>query len=471
MSDKTLMLANGKIINFTDEQYGCVNHIRKWLESQNKFFTLSGYAGTGKTSIIKKIIDEYRRSLVVSAPTHKAKKVVMSTTGCDGETLHALLGLRPDLNLDDFNPNDPKFSQIASPKIQNYRLIIIDEASMINEELYDLINKELDLFENTKVLFMGDPAQIPPIGEKLSIVFNPESNINDTYHLSKVMRQADGNPLFEIYDNLRNNIDDKYGGFLRRTKLNSNGEGVIFTKNNKKFRDKLFEHFTSPEVKDNIDYVKLIAWRNITVMGSNKIIRRGIYGEKPDFIEVGDILMGYRSIRAVRQYFNIIDNSADYRIIRIGDYYKNKYDLWCYKVTLEEKNLNETTYKKVNIIDIRDEKNIHDYGEIHDTLKLMAKADKSKWNDYYEFRRENLLMRTIDKFRDGYSRVHDEIIAKDLDYGYAITGHKSQGSTYQHVMVLEDDISLNPKIKESNQIKYVALTRPTTTATILTNIN
>ena len=76
-------------------------------------------------------------------------------------------------------------------------------------------------------------------------------------------------------------------------------------------------------------------------------------------------------------------------------------------------------------------------------------------------------MVTIKEYRNGTKRPDSEVIMKDLDYGYAITGHKSQGSTYKHVMILEDDINLNHKIKERNQIKYVALTRPTTTATML----
>jgi len=76
----------------------------------------------------------------------------------------------------------------------------------------------------------------------------------------------------------------------------------------------------------------------------------------------------------------------------------------------------------------------------------------------------------IKKFRDGSLRDSEEKIVKDLDYGYAITGHKAQGSTYQHVFVLEDDMSMNPKVKERNQIKYVALTRPSKTATVLTNM-
>ena len=50
----------------------------------------------------KKILDEYHGGIVVSAPTHKAKKVIKNTTGKQAETLHALLGLRPDLDLDQY---------------------------------------------------------------------------------------------------------------------------------------------------------------------------------------------------------------------------------------------------------------------------------------------------------------------------------------------------------------------------------
>ena len=123
------------------------------------------------------------------------------------------------------------------------------------------------------------------------------------------------------------------------------------------------------------------------------------------------------------------------------------------------------------IVDHTDHENLHNYGEIHDGLKTIAKSNKKKWTEYYGFRRESMIMVTVDHYRDGSSRMYDEVIAKDFDYGYAITGHKAQGSTYKHVFILEDDMSLNPKIKERNQIKYVALTRPTTTATVLTNLN
>ena len=76
-------------------------------------------------------------------------------------------------------------------------------------------------------------------------------------------------------------------------------------------------------------------------------------------------------------------------------------------------------------------------------------------------------METIKNYRDGSAREYSEQIMKDFDYGYAITGHKSQGSTYTHVFILEDDLNANPIVQERNQIKYVSLTRPTTTATVL----
>ncbi len=149
-----MLLPNGKTITFNTEQYDGIGKIRKWMKAEGvTFFTLAGYAGTGKSTIIKKILDEYNWGVVVSAPTHKAKKVVMNTTGEDGLTLHSLCGLRPDVNLDEFNPNSPIFNPIAIPRITDYNFVIIDEASMINQELFELI-KTLTKNSRTKVLFL-----------------------------------------------------------------------------------------------------------------------------------------------------------------------------------------------------------------------------------------------------------------------------------------------------------------------------
>jgi len=468
ISDDKLCLPNGNIITFNDEQYIGIKKILNWLSNnQNNYFTLAGYAGTGKTTIVKKIIDKYSFGTIISAPTHKAKKVIVNKTGMGGATLQSLLGLRPDVNLDDFNPNDPKFNSIALPKINEYNLVIIDEASMINLELFELI-KSKTLNTRTKVLFIGDPAQIPPIGENESVVFY--DNDIDKHWLTKIERQNIRNPLVLVYNALRNNLDKPNDCFERFSKINEYDEGVIFTNDKNFFRKELIDKFNSIDFKKNIDYCKLIAWRNQTVLNLNRIIRNELYGKNVDIIEVGDILMGYRSIIDERYNINIIDNGADYRVVEKSNLETNKYDIKGYNVKLQEVIENyEYRYVDIFIVDINDFDNLHLYAELHDFLRYRAKSNKKLWTDYYKFRRNNILLSSITHFKNGDNRNSHDIISKDMDFGYAITGHKSQGSTYSHAFIMENDIDANWLVKERNQIKYVALTRPSISAIVLTD--
>jgi hypothetical protein len=467
MNENQLKLTNGKIITFNPEQSDGLGKMGHWLKNQGTFFTLAGYAGTGKSTIVKKILDNYHRGVVVSAPTHKAKKVVINTTGEEGKTLHALLGLRPDLDLDNFNPNQPKFNPIALPKITDYNLVVIDEASMINQELYSLIVDKTQ-HSRTKVLFMGDPAQIPPVGEKESVVFNQQSNL--FHQLTKMERQNDTNPLAYVYDALRNNLNSLDGGFKRTTNMNEMGEGVVFTINKMDFREAILEKYMSDEFKKDTDFAKVIAWKNDTVMMSNKVIREQVIGRDTDIVEVDDLLMGYRSVSDEKRRNNIIENSADYRVTKKGELEENAYGIMGYNVQLRE-DLARGVFKHVDvfIINTKDHANLHLYGEMHDFFRDMGVSNKRNWKKYYEFRRCNILTKTIENYRNGLYRSSGDIIVKDLDYGYAITGHKSQGSTYSHVFVMENDINENWMMKERNQIKYVALTRPSISATVLTS--
>jgi len=469
IADNQLRLPSGKLITFNTEQYEGLNKIRQWLKKEGEiFFTLAGYAGTGKSTIIKKILDEYHYGVVVSAPTHKAKKVIMNTTGKQGQTLHGLLGLRPDVDLDNFNPNDPKFNPIAPPKITDYNFVIIDEASMINIELYNLIIEKTK-GSRTKVLFMGDPAQIPPVGERESIAFNRHSGTNEFHQLTKIERQNDTNPLAFVYDALRNNLNRLDGGITRKTKMNELGEGVIFTTNKPEFRRAILSRFKSEEFKKDTDFAKVIAWKNDTVMSSNKIIRDELFGTKTDIVEIGDILMGYRSVSDEKQRYNIIENSADYRVVEKSELEENKHGLKGYRVKLrEDLPRGRFRFEDVFIIDVNNFDNLHLYGQMHDFFRDLGKDNKKMWKTYYEFRRSNLLMKTIDKYPTGLLRGSGDVIVKDLDYGYAITGHKSQGSTYSHVFVMENDIYQNRTQKERQQILYVALTRPSISATVFT---
>lgn len=394
------------------------------VDSKDGLYLTDNFIVTHNTTIIKKILENYRGGVVVSAPTHKAKKVIMNTTGKNGQTLHSLLGLRPDINLDEFNPNDPKFNPIAIPRITDYNFVIIDEASMINQELYDLILEKTE-DSRTKVLFMGDPAQIPPVGERESVVFNQNMSTNLFHQLTKIERQNDTNPLAFVYDVLRNNLEILDGGFKRITNINELGEGVVFTVEKKMFRTTLLEKFKSDEYKKCTDFCKVIAWKNETVNASNKIIRNELFPDKTDIIEVGDVLMAYRSITDETQWHNIIENSADYRVVDKSSLEENNYGIKGFRVKLrEDLPQNQFHFQDVFIIDANDHNNLHLYAQMHDFFRDEGKLNRNMWKKYYEFRRCNLLMKTIDKYVNGQQRDSYDIIVKDLDYGYAITGHK-----------------------------------------------
>lgn len=466
INENQLKLPDGKIITFNAEQFDGLEKIKHWLKNGDTFFTLAGHAGTGKSTIVKKILDNYRYGVVVSAPTHKARKVIENTTNKDGKTLHSLLGLRPDVDLDNFDPNRPQFNPIAIPRITDYNFVIVDEASMINNGLFELI-KEKTKDSKTKVLFMGDPAQIPPVGEKESVVFQQDQT-KQFHQLTKIERQNDTNPLAFIYDTLRNNIKTLDGGFKRVSNVNNLDEGVIFIVDKKQFREKILNKFKSDEFQKDSDYAKVIAWKNDTVMKSNKVIREQLLGKNTDIIELDDLLMGYRSISDEMQRYNIIENSADYRVVKKHKLEENSYGINGYRVQLRE-SLARGQYKHqdVFVIDTTDHNNLHLYAEMHDFFRDMGKSNKKNWKKYYAFRRNNILMNTIEKYRNGLLRGSGNIIVKDIDYGYAITGHKSQGSTYSHVFVMLNDIENNWVLKERNQIFYVAITRPSKTATVL----
>lgn len=456
-SDKSLYLPNGQKIILNDQQLEAVALIKKFLKSKERYFLLSGFAGTGKTTVVKKILDDYSKKSIVSAPTRKANVVISQSTAIQGYTVHSLLGLQPDINLDDFNPNDPVFGQIKKATIQKYNLVVIDEASMINEALFDLIDSEINKSLTTKVLFLGDKAQIPPVGGQESPIFELENR----YELTMLMRQSDDNPLATLNQQLRE-VTQELPKFLldRESLLNDSDDGLIFALSNEDFREHLKRVFGSSYAKTDPNYAKLIAWRNKTVMQSNRIIRDLVFGEDADLVEKGDVLTGYRAIKGNSKESFLINNCMDYKVVDVSAKQKNLNGLFGYTVKITEKSKIYKGFEEKNIfvIDSEDVDNLHDYAEMHDKLLAIARADR-QWSIYYEFRKNNLLMIDINTNRDGSPKSRENIVKKDLDYGFAVTAHKAQGSTYKKVFVLLKDIVLNRNIVERNQILYVAMTR------------
>ncbi|MEY8765989.1 MULTISPECIES: ATP-dependent DNA helicase [Francisella] len=456
-SENYLYLPNGQKIILNQQQIEAIRLIKEFIASRESYFLLSGFAGTGKTTVVKKILDEYPKRAIVSAPTRKANAVISQSTTRQGYTIHSLLGLQPDINLADFNPNEPVFGQINKASIKNYDLIIIDEASMINKSLFELIDSEITKSLSSKVIFLGDKAQIPPVGDQVSPIFQLENRCE----LTQLMRQADSNPLVELSQQIRD-VSEELPYFLNKkeTVLNKENEGVLFVKSNDEFREQIKKVFGSSYARTDLNYAKLIAWRNKTVMLANRIIRDLVFGEGADLIEKGDVLIGYRAIKANSKESFLINNCVDYKVVEVSKKQKNMNGLMGYSVKVHEKAKIYKGFdeKSIFIIDSDDTCNLNQYAEIHDNLLEIARSDRM-WSTYYEFRKNNLLMIDVERYSDGSLRPKNSIIKKDLDYGFAVTAHKAQGSTYKKVFVLLKDISLNKNFIERNQILYVAMTR------------
>ena len=90
-------------------------------------FVLEGAAGTGKTTIIKEFKKhcKARSGFCVAAPTHKAVRVVSKATGIEGFTIQKLLGLRPNFNLDNFDPRNIQFDLFGKKNIELYNTLVV----------------------------------------------------------------------------------------------------------------------------------------------------------------------------------------------------------------------------------------------------------------------------------------------------------------------------------------------------------
>ena len=138
-----------------ESQAKALQELQTWWKSDEIEHTLKGYAGTGKTFLIKKFIEiVVNKTFTITAPTHKALRVMEQHLGIKGTTLQSLHGLKPNVELLDFDIDNLKFDTIGRPKMDNYSLVIIDESSMINTPLFNL-NRERATNQKVKILYVG----------------------------------------------------------------------------------------------------------------------------------------------------------------------------------------------------------------------------------------------------------------------------------------------------------------------------
>ncbi len=419
-------------IILNSEQEKAVEKLNQFLKHPTEMtITLSGYAGTGKTTCISHFLKS-KSSFALAAPTHKAIKVLCEKTGKAGTTLHALLGLKPNVNLEDFDFNNPIFGVFKTPQLTDYDFIVLDECSMINSDLYKIITQQAKLYQ-TKIIFIGDDKQLPPVNEDISKSFAE----NDIIFLNKIERTDKDNPLMPLFSEVRDNIHNKDFQISIDHK-----DSIVDDKGFQFFREQ--EQFVMEAVKlfpEN----RILAWTNKEVSFYNYLVRDIIQQTEEPFV-VGDILMSYGTNKQ-------IVNSEDYTVLDVNHTTKEMlkgYDL----IVSDSLGLQ----RQIFVLDLKDETSLNRYKT---SLKgLLERAKKYKtWSDFYAYKEKINIMQDI------YDN-EELLIKKDIDYGYSITCHKSQGSTYKNVSIILYDIMKNKNHVDRNKLLYVALTRASDKALI-----
>lgn len=175
--------------------------LEKFLSASNAegCFILKGYAGTGKTTLISalvKVLPKLKLRSVLLAPTGRAAKVISNYSGKKAFTIHKKI-YRKKIAA------SPEMNFVLGDNIMENTLFIVDEASMISDQVHDYSRQSLlqDLIsyvyngKNCKLLLVGDTAQLPPVGSAISPALNKQF-VSDqfrlsvfTYELTDVVRQ------------------------------------------------------------------------------------------------------------------------------------------------------------------------------------------------------------------------------------------------------------------------------------------
>lgn len=465
--------ADGTVVptafELNEQQKAALLSLEEFYNGDGTEFTLKGYAGTGKTTIMK-IFDAWLKARSVRpvyvSPTHRANAVTkMNNPSVRAMTLHSLLGLRPDEDImeAEVDLNKIEFNSDIEKQFNNITFIV-DECSMINDSIYDCLVNACKIYgENNKIIFLGDPAQLQPVkSNELSKVFN---NVQNESELTKVERTGD-NAILEEATRLRNNEELTY-----KTKLNEKGQGVQYVSNPQKAFEQLRSLVSDERFKTNPLFFKLLTATNNMVPIFNDVIRKIIYGDNPKFLNRGEILMaysneGYNYNNADKPYD--IVNSVDYKIVSepvpvVKELpFSNGIKVKGYNVTIQNA-FDPDDNTQIFIMGQNDEATVNAIINRIDQMYLAINSAKLSGNkrkiaqlyqEREEFNRSFYTMWPL--MRNGKTKKK-----KTFDYGYAHTIHKSQGGTYDNVMILGSDIEQgfeqNPRLIQ--QLKYVAVTR------------
>ena len=423
--------------------------ILKTSTAGNNVFILCGYAGTGKSTISKVILDYYlkyfsKSEIITCAFTGMASKRIKEATGYNASTIHSLL------NLGYGNQQN----KLECAEKLDYKVILVDEASMINLSLFYQLIKAIP--EDTIIILVGDDAQLPPIGEGNVFTDLLSKNL-PIVKLDKIYRQSEDSVLTYFADFIRRgnmpvNITGNYKDFSFVVKDIADYVNLKKTKDEKELREirDVFNNTLQKDLLNEID--KLILKENLK--GSKRI------WEIQVITPMKITPLGTKALNDILQekLNNIFKIKADIRgyVLKQFDkviHLKNQ-DMPVQKINY--KKYSELRESGKSTEDIFTGLSCRKERIFNGNLGLVADIDVENENFVVGYVDPDGSTALVMYSFDDYKNI--------IDLGYALTVHKTQGNQFEYVFI---PFITGFFIMLNNKLTYTAITRAKKKATLI----
>jgi len=402
------------------DQQGVFMKVINFINGPDKFMDVSGGAGTGKTYLISQIADgilkhqqtKTMHSVVITATTNKAAAVIsdaMPHRAGEIGTIYSFMNLRVSEN---FTTGAVKIVPTPKWMVHSGTLIIVDECSMVNSDLFKYIMKGID--STCKVLFVGDKNQLAPVKENISPIYAQKGM--ETGLLSTSVRNAGQQALMDLCEQAKQTV--LTGKFTRIKEV----PGVIDFVDGTTLKGVLEREFLLEDPSKRV-----LSYTNARVIQYNSFIRELRAYTEP--YEVGEILSNNSAAELVGKTRLYTDQVV--RVVRITDDFMDK---------------SIVSGEEVRMI-------MMDVEDVNSgvTYSVTAFADHNDRAAVLKFYSQNKSWERFFKIKNGYP---------DLRSVSASTTHKAQGSTYDSVIVDLADIGKSTNKEQTARLQYVALSRP-----------
>ncbi len=437
-------------LTLNSQQQHAIDEMLLFLGSSQSAFALKGFAGTGKSTTIQFLLEKtgaLAPNVYFTAPTHKAVKVLKkmaeqkSLHGVTFATIHSLLGLKV-VNKKDRQIIKPMDRRKNDPlKEPGRHLIVVDECSMVGEELFSFIAKSVRKY-NVKYIFMGDPAQLPPVGEKESPTFE---KTEARAMLSQVMRQRGENPILGVCTDIRE-AWSRGGQRLPPIipQMAEDGSVGVSVLHGELFTQWMPSAFSHEQFDADPDRFRVVAWRNETVNKINDWIHQLRYPNCETWLAEGEPITFVKPL-LISMLEIMSDGSSDEILVHTDvegvvsscdPCIHPEQGIDCWLITaVTESGMEHTFYALDN--DGIIQRDIALRAIANDNRIKERNGDKQNWWPYYQL-------------KNSFAEIRP---------AYCMTAHKSQGSTFENVFVDVQDIWRNPNKIEALQCLYVACSR------------